>query len=643
MNQKKKLETILFSMVGVGVLFLTLIAFNWISGAFKVRLDWTEDNRYTLSDGTRSILQKLDTPVEIRFYCTRDDNAMPVELKNYARQVEDLLAEYEQYGGSNIVIKKLDPKPATDAEDSAALDGIQGRSVDLVDQIYFGLAFQCVENKFAIPFISPQRANQLEYDMSRAISEVFHSEKPVMGVMSSLPVMGQAPNPMMMQMGQMQGQEPWVLISEFQRDFDVEEVASEVSLIPDNIDLLVVIHPKALTDSTLYALDQFVLRGGKMIAFMDPLSIVDTQMSADASNPMSRFQNSANASSNMEKLLSAWGIEFNSENVLADMEYLMRLMRGGREVTSPSFLRVNSTGINPDDITTSEIDDIWLPLAGVFSGTPADGLEQTVLLHSSEQSQLVEKFMAEFSEDQVVKDFVPSEKEHPIAVRLAGKFKTAFPDGKPAAAADSEGDPQPENSSDADHLKESKSDTAVILVGDVDFLADQFSVRVQTIPMINQRVMSMLNGNLILAQNCAEQMAGDSDLIKVRSRSVQNRPFTEVNKRREAAEARYRSKIKEMEQDLADTQARVRELQQTGGDASQRFIRSPEQLAEIEKFREKERQVRLDLREEQKNLRSEIESLENSLKLYNIAGMPLLVILVGIVLAVVKRRKVAAR
>jgi ABC-type uncharacterized transport system involved in gliding motility auxiliary subunit len=153
----------------------------------------------------------------------------------------------------------------------------------------------------------------------------------------------------------------------------------------------------------------------------------------------------------------------------------------------------------------------------------------------------------------------------------------------------------------------------------------------------------MLNGNLILAQNCAEQMAGDSDLIKVRSRSVQNRPFTEVNKRREAAEARYRSKIKEMEKDLADTQARVRELQQTGGDASQRFIRSPEQLAEIEKFREKERQVRLDLREEQKNLRSEIESLENSLKLYNIAGMPMLVILVGIVLAVVKRRKVAAR
>lgn len=644
MNQKKKLETILFSMVGVGVLFLTLIAFNWVASGFKVRLDWTEDNRYTLSEGTRSILSKLDTPVEIRFYCTRDDNSMPVELKNYARQVEDLLAEYEQYGEGNIVIKKLDPKPATDAEDSAALDGIQGRSVDLVDQIYFGMAFQCVENKFAIPFISPQRANQLEYDISRAISEVFNSEKPVMGVMSSLPVMGQAPNPMMMQMGQMQGQDPWILISEFERDFEVEEVPVDTTSIPENIDLLMVIHPKQLSDATLYALDQFVLRGGKMVAFMDPLSLVDSQMNNDG-NPMSRFQNSANSASNMEKLLSAWGIEFNSESVLADMEYLMRLMRGGREETSPSFLRINTTGINPDDITTSELDDIWLPFAGVFSGTPAEGLEQTILLHSSEKSQLVEKFMAEFSSDQVMKDFVASDKEHPIAMRLAGKFKTAFPDGKPDSdpAAEDGSEAENESTSAASHLTESQKETAVILIGDVDFVADQFSVRVQRIPMINQQIMSMLNGNLILAQNFAEQMAGDSDLIKVRSRSVQNRPFTEVNKRREAAEARYRSKLKELEQDLADTQSRLRELQQTSGDENQRFIRSPEQIAEIEKFREKEREVRLELREEQKNLRSEIESLENGLKLYNIAGMPLLVIAVGIVLAVIKRKKVAAR
>jgi ABC-type uncharacterized transport system involved in gliding motility auxiliary subunit len=251
--------------------------------------------------------------------------------------------------------------------------------------------------------------------------------------------------------------------------------------------------------------------------------------------------------------------------------------------------------------------------------------------------------MAEFSSDQVMKDFVASDKEHPIAMRLAGKFKTAFPDGKPASDSAEGEDSEKESGSDASHLTESQKETAVILIGDVDFVADQFSVRVQRIPMINQQIMSMLNGNLILAQNFAEQMAGDSDLIKVRSRSVQNRPFTEVNKRREAAEARYRSKLKELEQDLADTQSRLRELQQTSGDENQRFIRSPEQIAEIEKFREKEREVRLELREEQKNLRSEIESLENGLKLYNIAGMPLLVIAVGIVLAVIKRKKVAAR
>lgn len=636
--KKNQLEQLLFSVAGVIAMFVILVALYVIAGAVKVRLDLTEEKVYTLSPGTKAILKKLDTPVEIRFYYTHDSREMPVQLKTFAQRVEDLLNEYRKVSKGNIEIKKFDPRPDTDAEDAANLDGIEGQMINLGDKIYLGLAISQLDAKVTIPFLSPDREKLLEYDISRAISRVITTEKPVIGVMSPLPIFGQF-NPMMMRMGQMQRQDPWVFISELRRDFEVKEVEMTVEEIPGDIDVLLVIHPKNITDKALFAIDQFVLKGGKLIGFVDPLSLIDAQSNPQA-NPM---QAAMSGGSHLEKLTKAWGLEFDQNKVVADMNFVTRINRGGRAESAPAVLSMTRDGLNADDVVTGQIDSLLVPFAGAFSGTPAEGLTQTVLIDSTKDSQLVERFMAEFSGEQIVKDFSPSGKEYALAVRLSGKFKTAFPDGKPKdATPPKEGEEKKEEKPETGtHLKESAKDGAVILVADADLLYDQFSVQVQE--FFGQRIIIPRNGNLNLVQNMVEQMAGDNNLIAVRSRATMTRPFTLVRQMQAQAEERYRNTIKELERSLQETQTRLNELQKAKEEGGQRFILSPEQQAEIEKFRAKQAEVNKELRKQRRNLRKDIDSMENRLKWANIAGMPFLVALSGVALAFVKRSKTAAK
>ncbi len=640
MTQKKQLETFLFSAAGIAVMFVIVVAVYIIAGVVKARFDLTQEKLYTLSPGTKAILQKLDTPVEIRFYCTQDSKEMPVQLKTYAERVEDLLNEYKKNSRGNIQLKKLDPKPDSDAEDSANLDGVEGVALNMAsDKVYLGLAINQLDSKVAIPFLSPERERLLEYDISRAVSRVTSPAKPVIGIMSPLQIFGEF-NPMMARMGQMQRQDPWVVVSELKRDFDVKQVEMTVDQIPADIRVLVVVHPKGITDKAQYAIDQFVLRGGKLIAFLDPYSIVDSRNTPNM-NPMQAAQIPG---SNMEKLLKAWGLTFDANKVIADMNYVTRINRGNRPESAPAVLSLTADALDRNDVVTSEIDNALIPFAGVFTGTPADGLKETVLIKSSKDSQLIERFMAEYSGEQTVKDFVASGKEQNVAIRLTGKFKTAFPEGKPADAPDKDDAKKDEAKKDAagtePSLKEATSEGAVILVGDSDFLYDQFAVRVQE--FFGQRIVQPQNGNLNLVQNMVEQLAGDSNLIAVRSRATMNRPFTLVRKMQNQAEERYRSKIKDLEKSLTDAQTKLNELQKNK-ESGQRFILSQEQQAEIKNFQKKQADVKKELKEVRKNLRQDIDSLENRLKWLNIAGMPLLVAVSGVSLALIKKKKTAAK
>jgi len=634
--KQKNFETLLFSTVGVGIMFAILMAANIIFGVVRTRIDLTQEKLYTLSAGTRAILARVDTPVRIRFYCTRGENAMPVQLKTYAQRVEDLLTEYAQNAKGKVTIEKLDPQPDSDAEESATLDGVEGQNLDLTTKVFLGLAMSCLDAKEAIPFLAPDRERLLEYDISRALARVIQPEKPVIGAMSALPIFGQPMNPMMMRMGQ-QGQEPWIFLSELKRDFTVRQVEMTADKIDDDIKVLLVIHPRDITDAAQFAIDQFVLRGGKLAVFVDPLSIADNRNS-----PMNPMQRATSSGSSVDKLFKAWGLEFDSGKVVADMNFVSRLRgQDGRPQAAPAVLSLTPEAINGDDVVSSQLDNLLVPYPGGLTGTPPPGLKQTVLLKTSSEAQLVDKMMAEFSGEQVAKDFKGSGKQYSLAVRLAGKFKTAFPDGKPAASAPKPGEePKPETAPAGEALKESAKESAVIVIADSDILFDPVVGQVQN--MFGQRIVIPQNQNLTLVQAIVEQLAGDNNLIGVRSRATLNRPFTVVKKIQANAEENYRSKIRDLEASLSDAQQKLNELQKTK-QQGQRYILSPEQQTELTNFRKKEADVKRELKEVRKRLRRDIDSLENRLKWLNIAGMPLLVTISGVSLAFMKRKRTAAK
>src|ERR1019366_5537573 len=243
--QKKSLQTILYSTVGVLVMLVIVIAFNFIVGTARTRMDLTQGNAYTLSAGTKAILKKLDTPVTIRFYCTQSESATPetVYLKGYARKIEDLLAEYKQIAGSKLKIEKYDPQPDSDAEDSAQLDGLEPQALPGAERFYLGLAVKAADEEQAISFLAPNRERLLEYDLTRAIARVEAPEKPTIGIMSALSVFGMPSNPMMQQMGQ-QASQPWTIVTELKNDYTVKRLGLDVDKIDDDIKLLIVIAPK---------------------------------------------------------------------------------------------------------------------------------------------------------------------------------------------------------------------------------------------------------------------------------------------------------------------------------------------------------------------------------------------------------------
>ncbi|MGA3181840.1 MAG: Gldg family protein [Verrucomicrobiota bacterium] len=628
--KSKNFAAIFYSGVGVAAMFLVLMAFYVLTSAFKQRVDLTQEKAFTLSPGTRHILARLDSPVTLRFYCSQAD--MPPQLKPFAQEVEDLLDEYKQAGKGNIIVEKYDPIPDSDAEDSARLNGVQGQLTQMgADRVYLGLAVSRADEKQAIPWLDPARERLLEYDVSRAISRVINPTPPTVGVMSALPVFGEESNPMMRQMGQAPSQ-PWVFLSELKKDFNIVEVPMTAAKIDPDINVLLAFHPRDITEETQFALDQFVMRGGKLIAFLDPHAYFDQRH-----DQMAQMLGQSSGQSSLPKLLRAWGLDMDINKVVADLNCCLHNPQNGALV--PTILLLTKKQINGDDIVTANMDNLELAFAGAFTGKPADGLTETVLAHSSDQSELVDGITASLGADQITRDFKASGVQYALAVRLTGKFKTAFPDGKPkepgqsGAAASTNAEPS---------LKESPANGAVILLGDTDCLADQVCVQVRDI--MGFRIAQPLNGNLNFLQSCVEQMAGDSDLISLRSRGSLNRPFTRLEELEARAGRQWEAKLKELQSERESTQQKINELQAgKQGSAQQQMILTPEQQKALAKYQQDEAQAGKELRQVQKNLRKDTDSLEAWIRVLNIGAMPALVALSGIVLAVVKHKRTAAK
>lgn len=617
----------LFSAAGVAAMALILVAVNFLASQTPVRLDLTHEQAYTLSPGTRAILDKLDGKVTIRFYCTQSESSTPetVFLKQYARSVEDLLNEYKRAAHGKIIILKYNPQPDSDAEDSAKLDGIEGTPLSDGEKYYLGLSVSQLDAKQAIPFLDPNRERQLEYDLSRAISRVTASTKPVVGIMTPLAMFGMPANPM----DQMSEQAPppaWEIVKELRQDYEVRQVPMDADKIDSDIKVLMVVHPKAISDRTQYAIDQFVLNGGRLAAFLDPQSVVDSHSQP---NPMMGGAPPPEGST-LDKLLAAWGLGFDKTKSVLDMDLKLQIGgQNGQPTDAPTWLSLTPDNMNPNDLLTSQLDNIWLPGAGAFTGTPTNGLKQTVLLQSSPDSQLVDSTEAGFGGASLENNFKPSGQLMALAVRLSGRFSTAFPAGSPDGTNHLAG------------LKQSAQDNTVVLVGDSDLMNDNFALRQMNSPFGQMSVA--MNANLNFVENIVEQLSGDNNLIAVRSRATLNHPFTRVKAMEAAAQEKFSAEVQDLQKSLEDTQQRLDSLQQQDKDKSQKFILTAEQQTEIEKFRKQEATTRMKLKQVQKELRREVDSLQTRVTWLNIALIPALVTLFGVGLALYKRKLTAAK
>lgn len=633
----KKNESVWYSAGGVLAVFLIIVLANFVLSAVNSRIDLTAGKVYTLSEGTRQVLAKLESPVRIRFYFSQGDANVPLPIKGYGRRVEDLLAEFRAAGKGKVIIEKLDPQPDSDAEDSANLDGVEAQTLNNGDRFYLGLAVSFADQKSAIPAIAMDRERLLEYDITRAITRTTQSDKPVIGVMSAMQLFGGPGMPMM----GMPPSEKQVFVSELERDFKVKRVSMDPKTIDPDIKVLIVVHPRGISDDAQYALDQFVMRGGKLIAMIDPYAFFDQLPGPQGPQ--------GGSSSSLETMMKSWGLAMDTTKIVSDMKYLS----GQGQRSMPTVLTLNDTAYDRNDVATARLGPTLMPFVGVLTGTPAAGLKQEVLMRTSTYSQLVDPTTGQERGEKAVRGFKPSGTEYPIAVRLSGKFKSAYPNGRPPAkdekkddakaakgakAADPSASKAADKPADPAHLAESKGENSLVLIADSDFVNDGAAVQIQEI--FGQRIVVPANGNLGFAQALIEQYSGDPALVSLRSRQSAARPFTVIREMEAKAQQAYLGKIKDLEDSLQQTQEKLGALQKSRAPGASSAILTAEQQTELDNFRKRAAETRRELKEVRRDLRADSEALQFWTKVANIALIPILLVVIGIVLAILRRRKV---
>ena len=611
--------------VGLVAIAAIAIAADVILASLPCRIDLTAERFYTLSDGSKAVLGKLEDDVTLKLYVSSSAAGMPMQLKTYAQRVQNLLKEYERASGGKVVLEAYDPKPDSDAEEWAQRYGIEPQTTNpFAAPVYFGVVAVCGDNEETLGTLSPRTETTLEYDLTRLVTRVAWPERPVVGVMTSLSdVIGGQPNPMMMQMGQ-RPPEGWAAFSELAKDYDVRSVETSTEKIDDDIKTLVLLHAKDLSDKTLYAIDQFVLRGGKLIACVDPFSIKDMLASRQKQNPMMMQMGGQDGPSTLGKLFDAWGVKFDTSKITGDLSAATRLGNGqGGVEENPAFLSLTAANMDKGDLLVSRLTQVMFPFAGAFVFEKKEGSAiefAPVITTSDANSCSVDKMAVQFGGG--AKEMIPDGHGRIVAARLSGTFKTAFPKG-------------PDGTNDvAGAVSEGKG--SVMLFADSDFLADDFCVRIMKTPFGS--IPQLINDNLALFSNVIEQFAGREELIGIRSRGTTDRPFTVVNELEARAMRKWQRREADFETELQMTQQRLQSLQkQKSGD--ERFILSREQQDEILKLRKAQAETRKQLKNVRKELTADIDSLGLRLKCINIVLVPVIVILFGLLRGFLRSKK----
>ncbi len=624
-----------------------------------LRVDLTENNLYTLSDGTKRIVGNIEEPINLYFYFSDDATADVPSLRDHALRVREMLEEFEDASRGKLTLRIIDPLPFSEEEDQATQFGLEGVQLPTTpDAIYLGLAgTNSVGDEEIIPFFAPDRIESLEYDVAKLVSTLADPERTVVGLVSGVAMNGGF-DPQSQRMSA-----PWVVYQQASQVFEIRDLGTSFETVPEDVGLLWIVQPKNLTAATQYAIDQFVMKGGRALIFVDPLAQVD----AAAQPGMPQGMPPVGQASDLPALFSGWGIEFDAQSVVADASLALRLSdpMSGRPVRHYGYLGIGPEQMNRDDIITMELGSLNAAMPGAIAKAADSDTGFEPLLRSSADAATLpaSRFSFLMNPSELQQGFAATGEPFVLAARIIGPLRSAFPGGAPDVALpttapdddgeSAEGDDgddaavsEPEanddkNTAEAEpaHLAESVEAVNLVIVADVDLLSDSLWVTVQN--FFGQQLASAFAGNGAFVVNALESLAGSPDLISVRSRGGWSRPFTRVDELRADAEARFLETEQRLQEELAETERRLGELQSAREDTGSLLL-TGEQEAEIDRFVEQRAEIRKELRAVQRGLDEDIEKLGTWLKVLNIGLVPLLLTIGTAFLLWRRRRRTSA-
>ena len=604
--------------IGIGlaiILFfsLNLFARNVIT---STRLDLTADDLYTLSEGTEEVLAAVEEPIDLRFYYSDSLDDVGAYFSTHAGRVRELLAEYQRLSDGKIRIERLDPEPFSPEEDLAVAEGVRGLPISNEGELaYFGVSGRnTTDDNEVLAYLAPERADFLEYDMTRMIYDLGNPEKSVVGVLGDLPLMGSQFN---------QGQ-PWLVLEAMFQFFDMRFLGGNHKAIDEEVDVLMLAQPQNLDLPSLYAIDQFVMRGGRVFAMVDPLA----ESMISQANQFTPAGGSAIGA--LEPLFAAWGVAMTDNKVIGDAVTAQQVGArvNGRQaaVKYLPWLGLGEQNFAEGDIVTATLERITLNSAGAIRAREGATTVIEPLLTSSNQAMEIDAEPLKTAPDpaRLIAEFQPTGETYTLAAKVTGPVMSAFPDGPPEGA---------DEDLSKSHLAEAERPLSLVIVADADMLHDQNWVRQQD--MLGQRVALPVANNADFAVNALELLSGSQSLIGLRSRGLSVRPFEVVEQMAQEAEFKYRSKEQELLTQIDETERNIQALQDEEQQSG--VILTAEQQTEIEDFRAEMIGLRQELRGVQRSLRQDVEALATKLKFLNIWAVPLVIALFAIGLALFRQ------
>jgi len=637
-------------VVAIALLFVGLVLVNYLASSIPARIDATGESIYSLSPGTRAMLSKIEEPITLDFYFSKDASGLPIFYKNYAVRVQEMLRQYVRESRGKLILNVIHPRPDTPEEENALAAGLSPQiSQQGGDQFFFGLVVTQADQQKNLPAFVPQRESFLEYDLSKLIYGVQQFEKPKLGLLTSLPLRGASAQEMRMAMMMRQAPQPGqYVITEWEQSFNIVTIESTATALPEDLDALAVIHPQTLTPKLQFAIDQFLLSGKPVFLAVDPSS---QHFKRQGSQPAMFGGPQPNISSDLAPLLTAYGISYDSARIVGDLKHGTDLRDPQTRQVSryPTWLSLRKDLFNAQEQPTSSLNSVLMVEAGAIAPAPESTLTFTPLIETSDQSGMIDAFMTQFaSGEELARQLTPSGKKT-VAALVTGKFKTAFPDGAPkdppSASSSSDDANKGESKGDADanvaattevaSLKESATTSTLFIIADTDWLFDEFSF--ERYSVFGQVALHPINDNLALGANALEFIGGSQDLISIRGKGTSLRPFTVVRDMEVEAQKKYQAKLTELEARLQDVQTRLTELQGKKTEGN-RLVATPEIAQAIEDFRKQQAQLSAERRAIRRALREDIDALENRLLVLNLLAAPLLLGVFGFWFHRVRRR-----